>query len=79
MILKELLQGHRAGRWQSRDSNPPKSAKSEQVCGTRRARWGVSQLGTHPQQGFALFAEINLRLQIIFFKILPPPDVPLHH
>ena len=33
-MLKELLQGHRAGRWQGRDSNPPGSAESEEVWGS---------------------------------------------
>lgn len=33
-MLKELLQGHRAGRWQARDSNPPESAESEEVQGS---------------------------------------------
>lgn len=34
VMLKELLQGHRAGRWQDRDSNPPESAESEEVRGS---------------------------------------------
>ena len=33
-MLKELLQGHRAGRWQARDSNPLESAESEEVQGS---------------------------------------------
>lgn len=73
-MLNELLQAHLAGRRQSGDSNAPKSAESEPACRTC-SPGGVSQLGPDPQPGFALSAEIDLRLQIILFKIPPPPEV----
>lgn len=34
VMLKELLQVHRAGRWQDRDSKPRESAESEEVRGS---------------------------------------------